>query len=61
MTDETDPDAPPPALMNRAQRRAAGKPQAAQGPAVNSRAGQIRSEREASARSAARSKPQLRK
>jgi hypothetical protein len=50
-----------PVALNRAQRRAAGKPQAALGPPLNSRAGQIRAEREAAARSASRSKPQMRK
>jgi hypothetical protein len=57
LTDRPDDPAPP----NRAQRRAAGKPAAALGPPLNSRAGQIRAEREAAARSASRSKPQMRK
>ncbi|MEO8115872.1 MAG: hypothetical protein ABI655_15895 [Phenylobacterium sp.] len=56
MTDTEEPKTAPP--LNRAQRRAAGRPQA---PQVNSRSGQIRAEREAQARSAAKSKPQMRK
>jgi hypothetical protein len=54
-------DAPAASPRNRAERRAAGKG-GPDGPAkVNSRSGQFRAEREAAARSAAKSKPQTRR
>jgi hypothetical protein len=57
MSEETDQTAP----RNRAERRAAGKSAIPSMGNITARTNQIKAERAAAARSAAKSKPQLRK